>query len=81
MRSVTYTRTQKACLAYARQAFFVYDRVYRLISKSVGLAEGEARGSRQTKLETARNLLQFGLSIQKIAQATGLTVHEVEVLG
>ena len=48
--------------------------------KSLGLAEGEARGSRQTKLETARNLLRFGLSIQKIAQATGLTVQEVEAL-
>lgn len=46
--------------------------------KSLGLAEGEARGSRQAKLETAKNLLQFGLSQEKIAQATGLTQEEVE---
>ncbi|EPF45914.1 hypothetical protein HMPREF1222_02203 [Treponema vincentii F0403] len=52
--------------------------------KSLGLAEGEARGrsegSRQAKLETAKNLLQFGLSQEKIAQATGLTQAEVEAI-
>ena len=49
--------------------------------KSLGLAEGEARGSRQKALETAKNLLQFGLSREKIAQATGLTTDEVESIG
>jgi len=52
--------------------------------KSLGLAEGEARGrsegSHQAKLETAKNLLQFGLSREKIAQATGLTQEEVEAI-
>ena len=56
--------------------------------KSLGLAEGEARGkslglaegSRQKALETARNLLVIGLSIQNIPKATGLTVEEVETL-
>ena len=52
--------------------------------KSLGLAEGEARGrsegSRQKALETAKNLLQFGLSREKIAQATGLTTAEVEAI-
>ena len=43
--------------------------------------EGEARGSRQAKFETAKNLLQFGLSREKIAQATGLTQEEVESIG
>ena len=50
--------------------------------KSLGLAEGEARGrsegSRQKALETARILKQLGDSVQKIAQATGLTQAEVE---
>ena len=53
-----------------------------------GRVEGEARGkflglaegSRQKALETAKNLLQFGLSVQKIAQATGLTKEDVEAL-
>ena len=48
--------------------------------KSLGLAEGEVRGSRQKALETARNLLAIGLSIESIAKATGLTVQEVETL-
>ena len=53
-----------------------------------GIAEGEARGkslglaegSHQKALETARILKQLGDSIQKIAQATGLTTAEVEAL-
>ena len=46
--------------------------------KSIGLAEGEIRGSRRKAFETAKNLLQFGLSPENIAQATGLTVQEVQ---
>jgi len=42
--------------------------------------EGEARGSRQAKLETAKILKQFGDSIQKIMQATGLSKEEVEAI-
>ena len=48
--------------------------------KLLELAEGEVRGSRQKALETARNLLAIGLSIESIAKATGLTVQEVETL-
>ena len=42
--------------------------------------EGESHGSRQAKLETAKNLLRFGLSVENIAQATGLSKAEVEAL-
>ena len=59
--------------------------VQREESFDMGLAEGEARGrsegSHQKALETAKNLLQFGLSREKIAQATGLTTDEVESIG
>ena len=44
--------------------------------KSLGITEG----SRQAKLETARNLRSMGLSIENISKATGLTVQEVEQL-
>ena len=44
--------------------------------KSLGLTEG----SRQAKLETAKILKQFGDSIQKIMQATGLSKEEVEAI-
>ena len=48
--------------------------------KSLGLVEGEIRGSRQAKLETARNLRAMGLSNENIAQATGLSKTEVATL-
>ena len=44
-----------------------------------GKAEGN-EGSRQKALETAKNLLHFGLSRENIAQATGLSRAEVEAL-
>ena len=45
-----------------------------------GIAEGEARGSRQKALETAKNLLNFGLSRENIAKVTGLSQAEVEAI-
>ena len=45
-----------------------------------GIAQGLAEGSRQKALETAKILKQFGDSVQKIAQATGLTQAEVEAI-
>ncbi len=43
-----------------------------------GLVEGEARGSHQAKVETARILEQLGDPVPKIMQATGLSEEEVE---
>ena len=48
--------------------------------KSPGIAEGGARGFRQAKLETAKNFLQFVLSVENISRATGLTKAEFEAL-
>ena len=48
------------------------------IAFTQGISQGISQGSRQKALETAKNLLQFGLSREKIAQATGLTTDEVE---
>ena len=44
--------------------------------KTLGIAEG----SRQKALETAKNLLQFGLSVENIAKATGLSQEDVREL-
>lgn len=49
-------------------------------SEQKGLERGKSLGSRQAKLETAKNLLHFGLSVENIAQATGLSQAEVEAL-
>ena len=43
-----------------------------------GIEQGFSDGAYQTKLETAKNLLDLGLSVENIAQATGLTKEEVE---
>ena len=45
-----------------------------------GIEQGFSDGSYQAKLETAKNLLGLGLSVENIAQATGLTKKEVEGL-
>ena len=54
--------------------------VQREESFDMGLAEGEARGSRQAKLETAAAFKRFGFDIDKIAEGTGLSREEVEKL-
>ena len=46
----------------------------------IAFAQGISQGSRQKALETAKILKQFGDSVQKIAQATGLTQEEVEAI-
>ena len=43
-----------------------------------GIEQGFSDGVHQKALETAKNLLDLGLSIENIAQATGLTKAEVE---
>ena len=54
--------------------------VQREEAGKIALAKGISQGAMQKALETARNLLQFGLSVQNIAQATGLTQADVEAL-
>ena len=48
--------------------------------RSEGIAQGFADGSRQTKLETAKNFKRLGFDIAKIAEGTGLSVEEIEAL-
>ena len=48
--------------------------------KSLGLAEGEARGSRQKALETAKLMLQRNYPQTEICLMTGLSKEEVERL-
>ena len=54
--------------------------VQREESLRIGIQHGFSDGVYQTKLETARNLFQLGLSIENIAEATGLPVEEIEKL-
>ena len=45
-----------------------------------GIEQGIARGLAESKRETAKNLLNMGLDVEKIALATGLSVEEVTSL-
>ena len=52
--------------------------VQREESLRIGIQQGFSDGSYQTKLETAKNLLEMGFAIEAIVRATGLTQEEVE---
>ncbi len=42
-----------------------------------GRQEGRQEGIQQTQIETARRLLQMGLDIKSIAQATELSIEQI----
>ncbi|MEL3905901.1 MAG: Rpn family recombination-promoting nuclease/putative transposase [Treponema sp.] len=52
----------------------------REIAFAEGIEQGIADGSYQTKRQTAKNLLDIGLSVENISKATGLTLQEIEAL-
>ncbi|MDR5865091.1 hypothetical protein QC758_19225 [Halomonas campisalis] len=71
----------------ARRLAFVRERALRdevsLLNeaKREGRQEGEQLGTEKAKRDTARNLIKLGvLSDEQIAQATGLTMDDVEAL-
>ena len=45
-----------------------------------GRKEGISLGAQQAKLETAKTLLAFGDSIEKVSKVTGLSPEEIEKL-
>ena len=45
-----------------------------------GLQQGLEQGSRQANLQSAKNLKALGVAVDVIAQATGLSVEEIESL-
>ena len=45
-----------------------------------GRAEGRVQGRAEGRVETARNLLQMGFELDKIAQATQLSLDEIKGL-
>ena len=47
---------------------------------SQGIQQGISQGSQQKAIETAKNMLTFGDSIEKISQVTGLSEEEIKSL-
>ena len=59
----------------------LYESRMKLKSDIATISENQFNAGRQKdKLETARDLRTMGLSVENIAQATGLTVQEVEAI-
>ena len=52
----------------------------KLEGKSLGLAEGEMRGSQQARIETARLMLQRNYPESEVCLMTGLSKEEIEKL-
>ena len=53
---------------------------FEMDAREEGIQAGIAQGSYQTKLETAKNLIDIGLSVENISKATGLSREEIEKL-
>ena len=45
-----------------------------------GIALGIAQGAEQKAIETARNFLSMNLSLEKVAQGTGLSLETIQKL-
>ena len=45
-----------------------------------GISIGLSQGAQQAKLETAKKFLAMGLSVEQIANGTGLSIEEIEKL-
>jgi predicted transposase/invertase (TIGR01784 family) len=45
-----------------------------------GLKEGIEKGEYKKSIETAKNLLSMGLTIEQISKATGLSLDDIEKL-
>ena len=59
----------------------LHDRDIQRAAKKEGIAVGIEQGTRQKAVETARNLLKMKLlTTTQIAQATNLTLEEIDKL-
>ena len=45
-----------------------------------GVSQGISQGEHKAKIETAKNLLAMGISIEQVAQGTGLSIDEIQKL-
>ena len=61
-------------------AMNLHDRDIKEQAFNEGLSSGIQQGKYEQSLETARNMLAFGDSIEKVSVITGLSVEEIEKL-
>ena len=63
-----------------RQRYLDEKHILLTDAREEGLAEGRAEGLAEKAVEIARNLKNIGIPLGKIAEATGLSVSEIEQL-
>ena len=56
------------------------EEIGRRQGEEIGRKRGEEIGRHDNALETARNFLSMGLTVDQVAQGTGLSLSEVEGL-
>ena len=70
-RYLAFTNDDQARMAYEARIAFQRDQLRR---EEAAKQEGKL----ENKLEIAHNLIAIGMSVQQIAQVTGLSVEEIE---
>ena len=82
MKNVTNTqplsKNENNRVNIARENTIISENYARGLNK--GLAQGRAEGSHAKAIETAHNLIKFGMSIAQISEATGLSITEIKQL-
>ena len=73
-------RLQEIIDQRAEQMLNQYVEENKMLWLAQGDTQGFDKGSRDTKLQTARSFLAMGLSVQQVAQGTGLSLDEVQQL-
>ena len=51
-----------------------------LQGRNEGISLGITQGAKEAKLETAKKFLSMGLSVEQVADGTGLSIEEIEKL-
>ena len=75
------SKDEKARMLYDAREADLRDQLTRIKSaENKGRVEGKTEGKAEGKTEVAKNLLDMGFEISKVAQATGLSEEEVKSL-
>ena len=45
-----------------------------------GMEQGIQQGSQQAKIQTAKNFISMGLSVEQVSKGTGLSIEEINAL-
>ena len=50
------------------------------VQRQEAYESGVEKGAQQKAIETAKNFISMGLSIEQVAQGTGLSIEEIQAL-